>query len=74
MIVTKTPAEPDMGDALVIEGVGLTVKLTPLLSSPSTVSTTLPVVAPVGTRALIWVLFQFVGVAVTPLNVSVLLP
>lgn len=55
-------------------GVGKTVKLTPLLSTPLAWTTTLPVVAPVGTGALILVALQLVGVAVVPLNLTVLLP
>ena len=53
---------------------GLTENATPLLASPPTVTTTLPVVAPAGTGTVIEVLDQLVGVAVTPLNVTVLVP
>jgi len=53
VIVTTTPDDPDIGEALEIIGVGFTVKLTPLLDKLSTVTTTLPVVAPAGTGALI---------------------
>src|SRR5215469_12120912 len=52
----------------------LTVKLTPLLATPPTVTTTLPVVAPAGTGTAMLVALQLVGVAVTPLNVTVLVP
>jgi hypothetical protein len=55
-------------------GVGSTVKLTPLLATPFTVTTTLPVVAPVGTGTLIVALAQLVGVPTVPLNVTVLMP
>src|SRR6266436_1114016 len=51
-----------------------TVKLTPLLPTPETVTTTFPVVAPLGTGATILVAFQLVGVTAVPLNVSVLSP
>jgi hypothetical protein len=50
------------------------VKLTLLLETPFTVTTTLPVVAPAGTGARIVVAFQLVGVALTPLKVTVLVP
>ena len=46
----------------------------PVLASPPTVTTTLPVVAPVGTGATMLVADQLVGVAAIPLNVTVLLP
>jgi len=48
------------------------VKPTPLLATPPTVTTTLPVVAPAGTGATILVALQLVGVAALPLNVTVL--
>ena len=51
-----------------------TVKLSPLLDCPPTVTTTFPVVAPPGTGATILVALQLVGVAVVPLNVTVLDP
>src|SRR5438128_864201 len=53
---------------------GATVKLTPLLALPPTVTTTVPLVAPLGTGTAILVLLQLVGVAVVPLNLTVLLP
>jgi hypothetical protein len=55
-------------------GAGTTVKLLPLLAVPETVTTTFPVVAPVGTLATMLVALQLVAVAVVPLNFSVLLP
>jgi hypothetical protein len=55
-------------------GVGVTVNETPLLATPLTVTTTFPVVAPVGTGALIELDPQLLGVAVVPLNFTVLLP
>src|SRR5579872_271520 len=51
-----------------------TVKLTPLLDCPPTVTTTFPVVAPLGTAATMLVALQLVGVAAVPLNVTVLVP
>jgi len=71
-IVTDVPTPPDVGDKLLIFGV--TVKLTPLLICPFTVTTTEPVVAPAGTAATILVALHELGVAVTPLNFTVLLP
>lgn len=74
MIVTEVPTGPDVGVKLVILGVGITVKLTPLLATPATVTTTFPVVAPKGTGTTMPVVPQNVGVAVVPLNVTVLVP
>jgi len=51
-----------------------TVKPTPLLATPPTITTTLPVVAPAGTCTTMLVALQFVGVAVVPLNFTVLVP
>jgi hypothetical protein len=74
-IFTEVPTTPDVGDRLVILGVGSTVKLTPLLALPPTVTTTLPVVAPVGTVTFIEVAPQLViVVAVVVLNFTVLVP
>jgi hypothetical protein len=55
-------------------GAAVTVKLTPLLATPPTVTTTFPLVAPVGTGATMLVAVQFAGVivAAVPLNVTVL--
>ena len=51
------------------------MKLTPLLATPLTVTTTLPVVAPVGTTVTIEVALQLViVVAVVVLNFTVLVP
>jgi hypothetical protein len=52
----------------------VTVKLTPVLASPPTVTTTLPVVAPDGTGTTMLAADQLVGVAIVPLNVTVLVP
>ena len=51
-----------------------TVKLTPLLATPPTVTTTFPLVAPAGTGTAMLVALQLVGVAATPLNFTVLVP
>src|SRR5207245_815065 len=73
-IVTAVATGPLVGDRLVIVGGTVTVNDTPLLASPPTVTTTLPVVAPVGTGTMMLVADQLVGVAVVPLNVTVLVP
>src|SRR5207245_7991329 len=74
-IVTEAPTNPDAGLSLVMLGpAAVTVKLTPLLATPPTVTTTLPVVAPAGTGATMLVALQLVGIAVTPLNATVLVP
>ena len=49
----------------------VTVKFTPLLATPPAVTTTLPVVAPLGTGAAMLVAVQLVGLAAVPLNVTV---
>lgn len=73
-MVTEVPTAPEVVDKLVIFGVGTTVKFTLLLATPPTVTTTLPVVAPDGTGTTIFVVLQLVGVAVVPLNFTVLVP
>ena len=52
----------------------VTVKATPLLATPLTVTTTLPLVAPVGTWVVMLELLQLVEPPLTPLNVTVLAP
>lgn len=74
VIVTEAPTAPDVGETVVILGAATTVKLLPALATPDTVTTTFPVVAPVGTGATIAVTLQLVGVAVVPLNFTVLVP
>jgi hypothetical protein len=75
VIVAGAPTNPDVGFKLVMLGAGtVTVKPTPLLATPPTVTTTFPVVAPAGTAATILVALQLVGVASVPLNVRVLVP
>lgn len=71
-IVIEVPAGADVGETEPITG--LTVKLTLLLATPLTVTTTGPVVAFTGTATVILPVFQLAAVAVTPLNVSVLEP
>jgi hypothetical protein len=75
VIVTEVPTIPDVGLRFVRVGAdAVTVKVTPLLASPPTVATTFPVVAPMGTGAVMPVVLQLVGVAALPLNVTVLAP
>ena len=75
MTVTAVPTGPELGLTLVMLGlVAVTVKPTPLLVCPPTVTTTFPVVAPVGTGATMLVPLQLVGVATVPLNVTVFVP
>src|SRR5204863_3406847 len=68
------PIGPDVGLSVVIDGGTVTVKGTPLLARPPTVTTTFPVVAPVGTGTVRLVALQLVGVATVPLNATVLVP
>jgi hypothetical protein len=72
--VTGAATAPEVGERLVIFGAETTVKLFPLLAVPETVTTTFPVVAPLGTLATMLVAVQLVAVAVVPLNFTVLLP
>jgi hypothetical protein len=73
-IVTDAPTWAPLGVMLVMLGVGRTVNPTPLLATPPTVTTTLPVVAPFGTKTAMLVELQLVGVAAVPLKVTVLVP
>jgi len=75
VIVTDAPTNPEVGFKLVMLGAGtVTVKLLPLLATPPTVTTTVPVVAPVGTGTTMLVALQVVAVAAVPLNLTVLVP
>jgi hypothetical protein len=74
VIVTGKPIGPELGDRLVMLGVDPTLNITPLLWKAPTVTVTVPVVAPVGTGTAICVSAQLVGVAVVPLNVTLLVP
>lgn len=70
--VTELNAGPDAGFRP--EMLGVTVKLTPLVAEPPTFTTRGPVVAPVGTGTRMLVALQLVGVAGTPLKLTVLVP
>jgi hypothetical protein len=61
VIVTDAPTAPDVIERLVIAGV--TIKFTPLLATPDTVTTTLPVVTALGTVTTMVVQFQEVQLA-----------
>jgi hypothetical protein len=75
VIVTGAPTAPVVGDRLVMLGADTTVNVLLLLATPLTVTTTPPVVAPVGTVATIELAPQLViVVAVIPLKVNVLDP
>jgi hypothetical protein len=73
MIVTKEPMGPDAGEAPKISA-DVSANVRTLLLRFETVTTTFPVIAPLGTGATICVLLQLVGVAVTPANATVLDP
>ena len=70
--VTGVPAAPLVGFMLLRFGV--TLKFTPLLATPPTVTTTLPAEAPAGTDAVMLVALQAVGTAAFPLKVTTLFP
>jgi len=72
-ITIDDPTAPVFGVNDVMLGAAVTVKVTPLLGEP-TVTTTLPVVAPGGTVAVMLEAPQLVVVAVVPLNLTVLDP
>jgi len=74
VIVTGVPSPPDVGERLVMVGVGSTVKDVPVLATPFTVTTTFPVLAPLGTVTMIEPALQLLAVAVVPLNLTVLVP
>jgi hypothetical protein len=75
VIVMEVPTAPEFWLRPEIVGpAAVTVKVTPLLATPPTVTTTLPVVAPFGTGAVMLVVLQTVGVAAVPLKVTVLEP
>ena len=73
VIVTDVPTVPDVALRFVMLGADVvTVKFTPLLATPPTVTTTFPVVAPLGTGTTMLVALQLVGVPAVPLNFTVL--
>jgi len=74
--VTEVPTAPEVGLKLVMPGGGgVTVKPTLLLAIPPTVTTTGPLVAPIGTSTVMLVALQPLAVpAGVPLNVTALAP
>jgi hypothetical protein len=73
VIVTETPTAPEVWLKLVMAGA--TAKGDPLLATPDTVTTTLPVVVPAGTVTVMLVALQaLAAVAAVPLKVTVLVP
>jgi hypothetical protein len=75
VIVTLVPIAPLVGEKLITEGVGMTVKELVLVPVPLAVVTLIvPVVAPLGTVAVICVSEFTVKVAAVPLNFTAVAP
>jgi hypothetical protein len=74
VMTTGAPRAAEDGETLVMIGPGTTLKATPVLDNPPTVTTTSPVLAPDGTGVTIEVAVQLAGAAVVPLKVTVLVP
>jgi hypothetical protein len=75
VMVTTVPTSPDVGHKLEMVGGVVTAKDMPLLATPFTVTTTFPVLAPLGTTAVTLVVLQLAAMpALTPLKVTALLP
>lgn len=71
LIVTAAPTMPEAGTKLVMLGAAVTVNVTPVFATPpAAFTTTFPVVAPVGTTAIMEDALQLLIVAVLPLNVT----
>jgi hypothetical protein len=70
VIVIAVPTPPEVGERLVTFGGGITVNVTPLLVMPFAVTVTGPVVAPVGTIAVIDVAHQSMTFAGVPLKLT----
>ena len=70
LMVTTVATGPLDGERLVMTGGTITVYGKPLLASPPTVTTTLPVVAPAGTGTTMLLADHDVGVAAVPLKVT----
>jgi hypothetical protein len=76
-MVTLVPIAPDVGVKLEIVGGGdaVTVKLDALVAAPTEVLTLIgPVVAPLGTVAVIWASERSVKLALVPLNLTAVAP
>ena len=75
VIITVVPTVPLVGFRLVITGAGtVTVNARPLLIPPGVVTVTLPVVAPAGTVAVIWLPEFTVKLAAVPLKLTAVAP
>src|ERR1700704_340242 len=75
VMVIDTPTAPEVRLRLVMVGGRTIVNGNPLLATPNTVTTTLPVVAPAGTNTVMLVALQaLAAAAVFPLKVTVLDP
>ena len=74
IMVTGAPTGPSGGVRLNMDGTFVTVKLAGLLGTFVTVAMTFPVMAPVGTVAVMFVADQVVTFNAVPFNVIVLLP
>src|ERR1700676_1041493 len=75
VIVIALPTGPEVGEMLLMFGEPpVTVKLTALLVTPETVTTSGPEVTPVGTDTTTLVALQLVGIALVPLKLTVLAP
>lgn len=76
VIVTAVPAVPEFGETVVILGALTIVYALPLLATPEIVTTTLPLVVPVGTVVVSAVGVQFAAVTVAVLvpNLTVFVP
>lgn len=70
-ITMEEPIAPVLGVRELMLGGGVTVNSAPLLATPLTVTTTFPVVAPVGTGAVMLVELMLLIVALVPLKVTV---
>lgn len=69
VMTTEVPTGPLVGAKLVMVGAVVTVKLVEEVAAPlGVVTETFPVVAPVGTVAVIWVALLTVNVAAVPLK------
>jgi hypothetical protein len=71
VIVMEVPNDPDVGETLVRVGAETIVNRTPFVATPFTPTTTFPVVAPAGTGTVMLEALQLVGVAATPLKLTV---
>src|SRR5207249_1336529 len=75
-MVIEVLGGPELWLKLEMVGGGVTVKNPPLIGNgaPATVTTTLPLVAPLGTATRMLVSLQLAGVAAVPLKATVLAP